>query len=87
MRRACSARASARRAWAWVWRPLARRYPLVNPPRALAFAVGAGAAGAGFAAFALWFLKVPGGWWTPAIVSGAGALAALVRASVAAGAA
>ena len=60
---------------AWVWRPLARRYPLVDPPRALAFAVGAGAAGAGFAAFALWFLKVPGGWWTPALVSGAGALA------------
>ena len=49
---------------AWVWRPLQRRYPLVSPPRALAIAVGVGVASASFAAFALWFLKVPAGWWT-----------------------
>ncbi len=58
---------------AWVWTPLARRYPLVNPPRAFAVALGAGVAAAAFAGFALWFLKVPAGWWTvPALWTAGG---------------
>ena len=68
-------RARDRRArLAWLWRPLARRYPLVHPPRALALAVGAGVACAAFAAFALWILSVPAGGWTAPAVSLAGAL-------------
>ena len=58
---------------AWVWWPIKRRYPLVHPPRALALAVGAGVACAAFAAFALWFLRVPAAWWTAPAVSLAGA--------------
>ena len=58
---------------AWVWTPLARRYPLVHPPRALAVAVGVGAAAAAFAGFSMWFLKVPGGWWTAPVLWTAGA--------------
>ena len=58
---------------AWAWTPLARPYPLVHPPRALAVAVGAGVAAAAFAGFALWFLKVPAGWWTvPALWAAGG---------------
>ena len=60
----------------WLWRPIERRYPLVHPQRALFVAGLAGLAGAGFAAFALWFLQVPAGWWTSALVSGAGAFGA-----------
>ena len=59
---------------AWVWTPLTRRYPLVNPARALALALAAGAGAGAFAWLSMWFLKVPlAGWWTPAVVSGAGA--------------
>ena len=58
---------------AWVWTPLARRYPLVHPPRALAVALVAGVAAAVFAGFALWFLKVPAGWWTVPAFWAAGA--------------
>ena len=58
---------------AWVWTPLARRYPLVHPPRALAVALGAGAGAAAFAGFALWFLKIPADWWTvPALWAAGG---------------
>ena len=58
---------------AWVWTPLKRRYPLVYPPRAFAVAVGAGVAAAAFAGFALWFLRVPAGWWTvPALWAAGG---------------
>lgn len=58
---------------AWVWTPLARSYPLVHPPRALAVALGAGAGAAVFVGFALWFLKVPAGWWTvPALWAAGG---------------
>lgn len=58
---------------AWVWTPLARRYPLVHPPRALAVAVAAGVAAAAFAGFSMWFLKVPAGWWTvPALWAAGG---------------
>ena len=58
---------------AWVWWPLKRRYPLVHPPRALAVALGAGVAAAAFAGFALWFLRVPAGWWTvPALWAAGG---------------
>ena len=49
---------------AWAWTPLKRRYPLVHPQKAFALAVGAGVAAAAFAGFALWFLRVPAGWWT-----------------------
>lgn len=67
-------RTRARRAHlGWVWRPLARRYPLVHAPKALALAAGLGAAAAAFAGFAMWFLKVPGGWWTVPILWAAGA--------------
>ena len=59
---------------AWVWTPLTRRYPLVDPPKALALSLGAGAGAAAFAWFSMWFLKVPlAGWWTPAVVWCAGA--------------
>ena len=61
---------------AWAWRPIERRYPLVNAPRALLLAGLAGLAFAGFAAFSLWFLRVPVGWSTSVLVSGAGALGA-----------
>ena len=61
---------------AWLWRPLARRYPLVHPAKAFAFAVLAGVGGAAFAAFSLVFLQVPAGWWTLPIASGAGAFSA-----------
>ena len=61
---------------AWVLRPIERRYPLVHPLRALALALLAGALAAAFAAFSLWFLKVPAGWWTLPIVAGAGACGA-----------
>ena len=57
----------------WIWWPLKRRYPLVNPPKAFTFAVLAGIGGAAFAAFSLWFLKIPPGWWTLPVVSAAGA--------------
>ena len=60
----------------WLWRPVERRYPLVHPQGALFVAGLAGLSGAGFAAFALWFLQVPVAWWTPALVSGAGAFGA-----------
>ena len=58
----------------WVWTPIARRYPLVDPPKALALALAAGAGSAAFAGFSMWFLKVPGGWWTVPILWAAGAL-------------
>ena len=58
--------------FAWVWTPLARRYPLVHPPRAFAVAVGAGVATAAFVGFALWFLKAPPGWWTVLVLWAAG---------------
>ena len=61
---------------AWVWRPITRLYPLVDPPRALAIAMGAGAAFSVFAWGALWFLKVPAGWWSVTLVGVAGALGA-----------
>ena len=61
---------------AWVWAPLKRRYPFVHPPKAFAFAMGAGVAGTAFAAFALGFLRVPAGWWAVPVVSLAGALGA-----------
>ena len=61
---------------AWMWRPIERRYPLVHPLKALALALLAGALAAAFAAFSLWFLKVPAGWWTLPIVAGAGAYGA-----------
>ena len=58
---------------AFAWRPLERLYPLVDPPRALAVAMGAGCATVAFAGFALWFLKVPAGWWTlPALCAAGG---------------
>ena len=57
---------------AWVWTPLKRRYPLVHPPKAFALAVGAGVAAAAFAGFALWFLRVPAGWWTAPALWAAG---------------
>ena len=56
----------------WVWAPIARRYPLVNPPKALALALAVGAGSAAFAGFSMWFLKVPGGWWTAPILWAAG---------------
>ena len=57
----------------FIWRPLERLYPLVDAPRALATAAGAGAGAAAFAGFALWFLKVPAGWWTlPALCAAGG---------------
>ena len=58
---------------AWVWTPIARRYPLVHPPKALALALAAGAGAAAFAGFSMWFLKVPGGWWTAPALWTAGA--------------
>ncbi len=57
----------------WVWTPIARRYPLVNPPKALALALATGVGAAAFAGFSMWFLKVPGGWWTAPILWTAGA--------------
>ena len=56
-----------------MWTPLKRRYPLVHPPKAFALALAAGAGSAAFAGFSLWFLKVPGGWWTVPILWAAGA--------------
>ena len=58
---------------AWVWRPLARAYPLVHPPKALGLAVLAGIGAAAFAGFSLWFLKLPAGWWTVPALWTAGA--------------
>ena len=59
---------------AWLWDRIGSRYPLLDPRRAVPAALGAGAAAAGAAWFALWFLKAPEGWWTiPALVlAGAG---------------
>ena len=55
---------------AWLRRPIESRYPLLDARRAFPLAVGAGCAGAGLAWFSIWFLKIPGGWWTtlPAFV-------------------
>ena len=61
---------------AWAWRPIARRHPLLDARRALGVAAGAGAAVAAFAWFALWALKVPGGWWTVPALWGAGGFGA-----------
>ena len=58
----------------WMWAPLKRFYPLIDPQKAFAFAVGAGVAWAAFTAFALEFLRMPAGLWTVPVVSLAGAL-------------
>ena len=49
---------------AWLRRPIESRYPLLDARRAFPLAVGTGCAGAAFAWFSIWFLKIPGGWWT-----------------------
>ena len=48
------------------------RYPFLEARRALPVAVAAGAAGAAGGWFAMWFLKVPAGWWTAPVVALAG---------------
>ncbi len=60
---------------AWLWRFIEARYPLLSARRVLPRAGGVGIAGAGAAWFAMWFLKIPAGWWTIALVvlGGAGA--------------
>jgi Flp pilus assembly protein TadB len=58
-------------------RPLIEaRYPLVDPRTALPKAAAVGLAGAAAAAAACWLLRVPFGWWTPALLAVAGAAAA-----------
>ena len=50
------------------------RYPLLEARRALPAAVAAALAGAAGGWFAMWFLKIPVGWWTApvAVLAGAG---------------
>ena len=52
------------------------RYPLVDPRTALPKAVAFGLVGAAAMAAASWLLRVPFGWWTPALLASAGAAAA-----------
>ena len=48
------------------------RYPLLQARRAIPRAVAVGAAALGTAWFALWFLRVPPGWWTLPLIGLAG---------------
>ena len=51
------------------------RYPFLEARRALPVAAAAGVAGAAGGLFAMWFLKVPAGWWTAPIAALAGVAA------------
>lgn len=55
---------------------VAARYPLLDARRSLPRAVAAGAAAAGLCWFAMWFLRIPSGWWTMPLagLGGAGAM-------------
>lgn len=51
------------------------RYPLIVVPTALPTAVGLGLLGGTAVVAALWFIRVPFGWWTPAVFAVAAVLA------------
>ena len=70
-------RPQQRRRWlAGLWDAVEARYPLLDPPRAVAKGLCFGIA-VGFAGwFSLWFLSAPSSWWTFPGLAAAGALAA-----------
>ena len=53
---------------AWLRKFIAARYPLLDLRRTLPRAAGIGVVAAAAAWFAMWFLKVPTGWWTIPLV-------------------
>ena len=69
-------RPQERRRWlAGLWAVLEARYPLLDPPRAVAKGIGFGLAAGGAGWFSLWFLSAPSGWWTFPVLAAAGGLA------------
>lgn len=57
------------------WQAVESRYPLLDARRMLPSACGLGLAAAAGLWFAMWFLKVPSGWWTVPVVSLGGVFA------------
>ena len=57
------------------------RYPLIVVASALPAAVGLGLLGGAAAVVALWFLRAPLGWWTPAVFAATAAAAAVLALS------
>lgn len=66
----------ARSRFAVLWTFVESRYPLLDPPRAVAKAFGIGLVAAAGGWFSMWFLSVPSGWWTLPVIWAAGAVAA-----------
>ena len=60
-----------------VMRFVQARYPLVDARRALPRAIAFGIVAAAASWLAMWFLKVPPGWWTPPLVCLAAAVAVI----------
>ena len=59
-----------------LWDRIEARYPLLRARQAFPAAFGAALAGAGGGWFAMWFLKVPFGWWSMPVAGVAGMAAA-----------
>ena len=58
--------------WGRMWRHVEARYPLLNARKTLPRAIALGIGAAVGLWFAMWFLRIPSGWWTIPLVGIAG---------------
>lgn len=61
-----------------LWAAIEARYPMVHAPSALLKALGLGLVGGVAVVAAVWFLRFPFGWWTPAVLGAAGCASAWI---------